>query len=135
MDDKTLARRGIGRGAGATSRGPTTPRMLYRLREDGPAVIALDVVFDGKPTRGDRALLDAIRATHDSSSCRSETSRSWKMPRPPEGPAPAPRPRAVDATAVKTGYVALPADKDGHNRRADYRVVIDPTKGLSAAGS
>ena len=26
----------------------------------------------------------------------------------------------------------LPSDQDGHNRRADYKVVIDPTKGVSA---
>jgi CHASE2 domain-containing sensor protein len=37
----------------------------------------------------------------------------------------------VQASRVRTGYAGLPLDKDGYNRRADYQVVVDPTKGLT----
>jgi CHASE2 domain-containing sensor protein len=131
VDDKTLARRSIGRRRGRELPRADYARMLDRLREDRPAVIALDEVFDGK-AQGDRALLDAIRDTQE---FLVLPFRDFTVVEDAHGRLTI-RPlllgREVTATAVKTGYVALPPDKDGHNRRADYRVVIDPTKGLSA---
>jgi CHASE2 domain-containing sensor protein len=133
VDDKTLARRSVHLRGGRDLSRPDYARMLDRLREDGPAVIALSVVFDVKAP-GDRALLEAIRATHDRLVL---PFRDFTVPEDASGdPAILPqllgRPRQVAATRVGTGYAGLPPDKDGHNRRADYKVVIDPTKGLSA---
>ena len=64
VDDKTLARLD----PGGTGRLPREwyARLLDRLREDRPAVIALDVLFAGaREPRGDRALREAIRASHE----------------------------------------------------------------------
>jgi CHASE2 domain-containing sensor protein len=133
VDDKTLARRGFGRRGGRELPRADYARMLDRLRQAGPAVIALSVVFDGKAP-GDRALLDAIRATHDRlvlpfrDFTVDEDARGDSVIRPQLLGSPG----QVEATGVRTGYAALPFDRDDHNRRADYKVVIDPTKGLSA---
>jgi CHASE2 domain-containing sensor protein len=133
VDDKTLARRSIDLRGGQDLPRPDYARMLDRLREDDPAVIALSVVFDVKAP-GDRALLEAIRATHDRLVL---PFRDFTVPEDARGdpiirPQLLGRPLQVAATRVRTGYAGLPPDKDGHNRRADYKVVIDPTKGLSA---
>ena len=135
VDDKTLARRGIEAGTG-TSRGPTTRASLDRLHGDGPAVIALDVIFEGRSRPdGDRALLDAIRATRDRLVL---PFKNFTVVGPADTLVVRPRllgyPGAVRRSRVRTGYAGLPLDKDDHNRRADYQVVIDPTKGLTAAG-
>jgi CHASE2 domain-containing sensor protein len=64
VDDRTLARRDSER-TGILPR-ENYARILDRLRDDRPAVIALDVIFKGRQEpQGDRALLDAIRATND----------------------------------------------------------------------
>ena len=66
VDDRTVARLNPQR------IGPPIPRQYYaqllnRLRRDRPDVIAMDVIFEGasQNPRGDRELLDAIRATND----------------------------------------------------------------------
>ena len=131
VDDRTLARRG-------TSQSGNLPRddyarILDRLRGDGPAVIALDVVFQGQgEPRGDRALLDAIRATRDRlvlpfrdfTVVEDTPGQLSVLPQ-------LLRPRALQATGVPTGYAGIPLDLDNRTRRADYEVVVDPTKGLT----
>jgi CHASE2 domain-containing sensor protein len=133
VDDKTLARRSIEVRGGRDLPRSDYARMLDRLRQDGPAVIALSVVFDVKAP-GDGALLAAIRATHDRlvlpfrDFTVGQDANGDAMIRPQLFG----RPGRVDATGVGTGYAGLPSDQDDHNRRADYEVVVDPTKGLSA---
>jgi CHASE2 domain-containing sensor protein len=130
VDDKTLARldpRGTGRIPRASY-----ARMLDRLREDGPAVIALDVLFTApRSLRGDRALQAAIRATHDRLVLPFE---DFTVVLGPDGdqairPVLFGRPGALRKTRVQTGYAGLPDDRDGHVRRANYEV--DTTANVS----
>ena len=136
VDDKTLARRGVEvqRGGLVLPR-VEHARILDRLRRDSPAVIALDVIFEGKrEDRDDQALFDAILATRDRLvlpfryftvvGANPGVVRPRLLGNPP----------AVQASGVRTGYAGLPLDKDDYNRRADYQVVIDPTQGLTAGG-
>jgi CHASE2 domain-containing sensor protein len=128
VDDRTLARLDPTH----TGRIPRASyaRMLDRLRRDRPAVIALDVLFEGpRDPRGDRALLDAIRATRDrlvlpfrdfavvpgGDDTRTVRARLF-------GP--------VHRTGVRTGFAGLPDDRDGRVRRTDYEV--DTTADVSA---
>jgi CHASE2 domain-containing sensor protein len=133
VDDKTLARRGTS--PSGNLRRLDYARILDRLRRDGPRVIAIDVVFEDAVTpRGDRALLDAIRATRD-----RLVLPFWHFTVVQENGGRVVRPQllgsqAFHATGVQTGYAGLPLDKDARNRRADYQVVIDPTKGIAASG-
>jgi CHASE2 domain-containing sensor protein len=123
VDDKTLER--FDRvGVGQLSR-DIYARMLDRLRQHRPAVIALDVIFRGsKNPRVDRALLDAIRATHDrlvlafdDFSLVTELDGSHTVRPELLG-----RPAALRATGVRTGFAGVPEDRDERNRRADYEV-------------
>ena len=130
VDDRTLARRGMGRNGDL--RRADYARIVNRLHADGAAVIALDVIFQGlSDPNGDRALLEAIRATPDSVVL---AFKNFTVVGPSDNLKVRPRLldlRAVEATKVRTGYAGIPRDLDGRNRRADYQVVIDPTKGLS----
>jgi CHASE2 domain-containing sensor protein len=136
VDDKTLARRGVelGRNGNIVLPRADHARLLRRLHADGAAAIALDVIFQGKvEPRGDRALLGAVRDTHD----RLVLAFSnFTVVGDDEHPVVRPKllgnPRAVQASRVRTGYAGLPLDEDDSNRRADYQVVVDPTKGLTA---
>lgn len=124
VDDRTLARLDPER----TGRLPRASyaRLLDRLREDRPNVIALDVIFKGsQEPRGDRALLEAIRATHDRLVLAFD---DFSIVTEPDGGRTVRaelfgRPRAVEATGVRTGFAGLPEDRDDHNRRADYEVI------------
>ena len=122
LDDKTLRRF-------HAQRDRIIPRdqhaqMFERLRRDGAAAIAVDIHFtrknEGDP-RGDRELLDAIRATHDRLVLAFDafTIDGGYRVRPELLGQPA----AVLETGVTTGYAGLPDDKDGRIRRAEYRVV------------
>jgi CHASE2 domain-containing sensor protein len=102
--------------------------LLNSIRKDGPAVIALDVLF-ADDARGDRelrgAILDAgdrlVLASKDYAvPLTTQNSSSGGRPRP-ELFLPSARLRRAD---VATGYRALPEDVDGHNRRGDYRVEL-----------
>jgi CHASE2 domain-containing sensor protein len=139
-DDKTLARFDR-EGAGNLPR-DTYARLIERLRKDRPAVIALDLTFNGsKNPRGDRALLDAIRATRDrivlafdAFEIVAELDGSNRVRPELLG-----RPAAVEATGVRTGFAGMPEDSDERNRRADYEVVTTatvyaPTFAFEAAG-
>jgi CHASE2 domain-containing sensor protein len=100
-------------------------RMLRRLRQDGARVIALDVLFsDPWEPRGDRALISAIRATHErlvlpfthfvvvTRAKGSQTIRADLLG-DPDG---------IRGTGAKTGYAGLPRDVDDIHRRANYAV-------------
>jgi CHASE2 domain-containing sensor protein len=135
VDDKTLARRHIDVGGGRVLPRDDYARLVSRLHADGAAAIAVDVIFQGPgEPRGDRALLDAIRATRDrlvlpfTDFTVVGNNPSVVRPRLLGDPL------AVKASRVRTGYAGLPLDKDDYNRRADYQVVIDPTKGLKIGG-
>jgi CHASE2 domain-containing sensor protein len=117
VDDRTLKRFHATR--------PVLPRgqyarMLERLRQGPPAVIALDVVFQGKQElRGDLALLDAMRVTRGrlvlpfvDFGVEGGTARPELLGRPD----------TVERTGVTTGFAGLPNDRDGQERRADYEV-------------
>ena len=132
VDDMTLERRGTELRGGRDLPRADYAGMLDRLREDGPAVIALSVVFDVKAP-GDPALLDAMRATHERLVLpfRDFTVGEDARGRPKVLPQLLGRPVKVSATGVRTGYAGLPSDSDGHNRRADYKVLVDPTKGVT----
>jgi CHASE2 domain-containing sensor protein len=130
VDDKTLARldpKGTGRIPRASY-----ARMLDRLRQDRPEVIALDVLFtDAREPQGDRALRAAIRATHDRLVLPFE---HFTVVLGPDGdqairPVLFGRPGALRGTRAHTGYAGLPDDRDGHDRRANYEV--DTTANVS----
>jgi CHASE2 domain-containing sensor protein len=122
VDDGTLARfhaaddpRKLRRDAYAS--------MLNRLRADRPAVIAVDVTFrNPSEPRGDKALRQAIRATHDRLVLPFDdftivTNASGK---PTVQPKLFAGPRAL--SGVQTGFSGLALDRDDHNRRIDYAV-------------
>jgi CHASE2 domain-containing sensor protein len=126
VDDRTL-RRLAPPGAVQLERAQYA-RMLDRLRPDRPAVIALDVIFQGaKDPRGDGALLRAIRATHDRLVLPFVNFSVGTAPAGYQTVVPDlfGRPRAFQATGARTGLATLPDDQDGHNRRADYDENID----------
>jgi CHASE2 domain-containing sensor protein len=128
LDNGTLARYDAQR-ALAIPRGQYAP-MFARLRRDGAAVIAVDIHFNGAhedDLRGDRELLDAIRATRDRLVLafdefaivrRSGDDSPWVYRADLLG-----QPVAVQGTGATTGYAGLPDDQDGHTRRAEYLVV------------
>jgi CHASE2 domain-containing sensor protein len=125
VDDRTLKRFNAPR--------PVLPRgqygrMLERLRQDGAAVIALDVIFRGtSKLRDDRALLGAMSVMRgrlvlpfvDFEVVAQNPDGSGGRVRPEL----LGRPGAVERTGVITGYAGLPDDRDGRDRRADYEVV------------
>jgi adenylate cyclase len=109
---------------------PPIPRQSYaqilnQLRRDRPDVIALDVIFGGAVgRRGDRALLKAIRATHDRLVL---TYEDFTIVTEPDGTQTVRaelfgRPEALEATGVRTAFATLPEDVDDGNRRVDYQV-------------
>jgi CHASE2 domain-containing sensor protein len=130
VDDRTLQRFGA-EGTGVLPRAQYAP-ILERLRQDDAAAIAIDVRFEGPSDnpRGDRALLDAIRATHDRLVLAFD-----KFAVVPEGGQQIVRaellgqPDAVRATGVTTGYAGLPDDVDDGTRRAEYDVVASNSGG------
>jgi CHASE2 domain-containing sensor protein len=130
VDDRTLRRFGAER-TKVLPRAEYAP-ILQRLRQDDAAAIAIDVRFEGRSDdpRGDRTLLDAIRATHDRlvlafgkfavvPERRRQVVRAELLGRPDE----------VQATGVTTGYAGLPDDKDDGTRRAEYEVVASNSGG------
>ncbi|HEX5923288.1 MAG TPA: CHASE2 domain-containing protein [Baekduia sp.] len=127
VDDKTLERFDTNR----TGRLPRAQyaRMLDRLRQDRPTVIALDVIFqDALESRGDRALLAAFRATRDRLVL---AYRDFAVVQRIDGTQAVRanllgRPDAVRRTGAKTGFAGLPQDVDDSNRRADYLVDLVP---------
>jgi CHASE2 domain-containing sensor protein len=130
VDDETLAALGPEHGEGIP-RGNYAD-LLNKVRQDSPAVIALDVLFaddSDDDARGDRDLREAILATGDRLVL---ASKDYAVPlttqnRSRGGP---PRPELFVPSAplqhagVETGYRALPEDVDGHNRRGDYSVEL-----------
>jgi CHASE2 domain-containing sensor protein len=125
VDDGTL-KRFHGERTGRIPRAQYAP-MLRHIREGGASVIALDVIFQGSADpRGDRALLDAIRATGERLVLPYVGFAA--VGRRPDGsggrilPDLLGRPGAVKKTGVTTGYAGLPNDRDRRNRRADYVV-------------
>jgi CHASE2 domain-containing sensor protein len=127
VDDKTLERFDPDH-TGRLPRGEYA-RMLEQLGRDRPAVIALDVIFEGqREPRGDRALLGAIRDTHE----RLVLAFEHFVVLAQDDGTPVIRadllgqPGAVSKTGVRTGYAGLPEDVDDVNRRADYLVDLVP---------
>jgi CHASE2 domain-containing sensor protein len=104
-------------------------RLLDRLRPASPAVVAIDVNFQGpSDRRRDRVLLDAIRATRDRlvlafSDFAVVPDRADAGGERIVRPELLGRPAEVRATGVTTGYAGLPDDRDGSHRRAEYMVV------------
>jgi CHASE2 domain-containing sensor protein len=131
VDERTLSRLAPP-GATQLSR-PIYTRLLNRLRRDGPAVIALDVVFFGpKGDAVDGALLDAIRAANDrlvlaftEFAVVPDVEGRLRVRAELLG-----RPAGVEATGVRTGFAGLPNDADDNNRRADY--VVGTTANVDA---
>jgi CHASE2 domain-containing sensor protein len=127
VDDKTM-RRLDPRRTGTVPR-IAYARMLDRLRQDRPAVIALDVVFQGARDRsGDRALLKAIRATRDRLVLAFE---DFSVVEGIDGRQAASadllgRLDVVEQSGARTGFAGLPDDVDNTNRRADYTVDLVP---------
>jgi CHASE2 domain-containing sensor protein len=126
VDDPTL------RGLGLRPPGPL-PREVYariidRLREDGAAAIAVDVIFEGaREPRGDRALLRASRTAGDRlvlafSHFRVAGTGTGELDVRADLLG---RPKAVAATSAGTGYAGLPDDVDHRNRRVDYQIVVN----------
>jgi CHASE2 domain-containing sensor protein len=130
VDDRTLRRFGVGRRP-VLRRGQYAP-ILKRLRRDGAAVMAIDVRFqtpNEDDPRGDRALLDAIRANHDRLVLAFDKfavvpQRGRRIVRPEL----LGRPAQVQATGVTTGYAGLPDDRDERDRRAEYEVVASSSE-------
>ena len=125
VDDKTL--RALGRENGDISRGDYE-KLLKQVREDGPALIALDVVFeeDSADRRGDDTLRAEIRVRGDPLVLAARKYAAGQTNRGRIGPFPDlfVSPAALKHAGVETGYRGLPEDADGHNRRADYLVEL-----------
>jgi CHASE2 domain-containing sensor protein len=124
VDDKTLEHFAP-EGARELQR-RTYARLIDRLRKDRPAVIALDVIFfRSKNPRGDRALLDAIRATRDRLVLAFDVFAILEDPLDESltlRPELLGRPAALQAIGVRTGFAGVPEDSDERNRRADYEI-------------
>jgi CHASE2 domain-containing sensor protein len=90
-------------------------------------VIAVNVAFIGRrtPVRGDRKLLEAIRAMRDRLVLTfADFTLVSGLDRTTVRPDLLGRPAAVAATGVRAGLDSVPADVDGRIRRADYKVTI-----------
>jgi CHASE2 domain-containing sensor protein len=127
VDDRTLKRFDTNR-TGRLSRAQYA-RMLDRLRQDRPAVIALDVIFqDAQEPRGDRALLAAFRATRERLVLAFQDFAAVRQIDGTQAIRPnlLGRPDAVRQTGVRTGFAGLPQDVDASHRRADYVVDLVP---------
>jgi CHASE2 domain-containing sensor protein len=127
VDDRTLKRFDTNR----TGRLPRAQyaRMLDRLRQDRPTVIALDVIFqDAQEPRGDRALLAAFRATRERLVVAFQDFAAVQQIDGTQAIRPnlLGRPDAVRQTGVRTGFAGLPQDVDDSHRRADYVVDLVP---------
>jgi CHASE2 domain-containing sensor protein len=122
VDDRTLQR--LDReGRGQLSR-TDYARLLERIGAARPALIALDVAFEGpREPAADRALLRAIRAARErlvlafldfavTEVDGKRTATTGLLGRP----------EALERSGVRTGYAGLPEDGDDRNRRADYVV-------------
>jgi CHASE2 domain-containing sensor protein len=127
VDDETLT--ALGRENGDISQ-EDYARLLKQVREDRPALIALDAVFEddsqSAERKGDAALRAESRDTGDrlvlaSSNYAVRLTRQGTQQRLPELFIP---PAALAVADIKTGYRGLPEDVDGHNRRADYLVEL-----------
>jgi adenylate cyclase len=94
--------------------------MLERLREDRAAVVALDVIFQGrKELRGDLALIHQMGISRGrlvlpfvDFGVKGGTATPELLGRSD----------TVERTGVTTGFAGLPNDPDGKERRADYEV-------------
>ncbi|MEN3281867.1 MAG: hypothetical protein V7607_3007 [Solirubrobacteraceae bacterium] len=133
VDDRTLRRFGVGRKP-VLQRGQYA-HILERLRRDGAAVMAIDVRFqtpNEDDPRGDRALLDAIRANHDRLVLAFDKFAVVPDPAGGDGRIVRPellgRPAEVQATRVTAGYAGLPDDRDERDRRAEYEVVASSSE-------
>ena len=128
VDDKTVQRLDNPDGARRLPRAQYA-RLLNRLRQDRPAVIAVDVIFAGaQASRGDRALLAAMHATRDRLVLAYQ---DFAVVQRIDGTQAVRanllgRPDAVRRTGAKTGFAGLPQDVDDSNRRADYLVDLVP---------
>jgi len=125
VDDETLARLHLEGNESVLPRAAYA-RLLDRLREDRPAAIAVDVIFEGRQNRrNDRALSEAIRAAGKRLvlACNSYavlvTGGAQTLGAELFIP-----PVVLKAAGVRTGYAGLPEDVDDHNRRADYVVEL-----------
>ena len=128
VDDKTVQRLDNPNGTRRLPRAQYA-LLLNRLRQDRPAVIAVDVIFAGaQASRGDRALLAAMHATRDrlvlayqDFAVVHRIDGTQEVRANLLG-----RPDAVRRTGAKTGFAGLPQDVDDSNRRADYLVDLVP---------
>jgi CHASE2 domain-containing sensor protein len=126
VDDKTLS--DLGHEDDGDIPRTRYAELLHRLRQDSPAVIALDAVFEEPAdSRGDHALRKAIR---DTGSGLVLACRNYAVGVARDGTARMLRPdllmqpRALKRAGVRTGYRGLPTDVDNHNRRGDYHVEL-----------
>jgi CHASE2 domain-containing sensor protein len=100
--------------------------LLDRLRQDRPAVLALDVIFlrPWNDRQQDRALLQAVRATRDRLVLPfKQFDVVSEHDKPVVQPTLFARPDAL--RGVRTGFAGLPEDRDDHNRRVDYKITTN----------
>jgi CHASE2 domain-containing sensor protein len=120
VDDRTLQR--FHATQPALPRGQYA-RMLERLREDRAAVVALDVIFQGKQElRGDLALIQQMGITRGRLVLPFVDFGVTGGTATPELLG---RSDTVERTGVTTGFAGLPDDKDGGERRADFEVAAE----------
>jgi CHASE2 domain-containing sensor protein len=124
VDDKTLARLHVPDDERELQRSAYA-RILTRLNQDGPAVIALHESFNDRSGPGDGPLRAAILATGDRLVL---AARNYAVDLTRSGQTLFPelfiRHQTLDEAGVKAGYPGLPEDVDGHNRRGDYTVEL-----------
>jgi CHASE2 domain-containing sensor protein len=130
VDDKSL--KSFGAAGGKLPRA-TYARLIDRVYEDGPGVIALDAIFARKgDRRGDRALFSAIRRARDR--LVVAYSRFTVVPEPDGTRAVRAdllgRPDSLRRIGVRTGWAGLPDDEDKRNRRAAYLIDLIPSATL-----
>jgi CHASE2 domain-containing sensor protein len=133
VDDRTL---GALAGPGAT----VLPRaehgrLLRRVMGGEPAVVALDVIFEGRvDPAGDAALLSAMRAAgdrlvlpYDPGTSRADELRDGTRVMQPLLLGREDLRRQLRA---RFAYAGLPEDVDERHRRADYQVTFSPREDL-----
>jgi CHASE2 domain-containing sensor protein len=104
-------------------------RLLRRVIGLGPAVVALDVIFEGAmDPAGDAALLSSMRAAgerlvlpYDSLTSRAVIQRDGT---PVMRPLLLGRSDLSQLVPARFGYAGLPVDVDGRIRRADYQLTL-----------
>jgi CHASE2 domain-containing sensor protein len=127
VDDRTLRRFSVGAPDVLPRR--VYARLIDRLSEDSPSVLAVDLDFqDAGDVPGDQVLWTALQQARDSLVLGYTTGFA---PPAPDGTRSI-RPKLFgwsgDAIGVTMAWAGFPDDPDGRNRRVEYLADLEPRK-------